>query len=325
MPTITEPTQIHFTDLHPRLADFHAEVIAGLTSTPKRISPKFFYDRRGSELFDRICELPEYYPTRTETAMLERAADEMAELLGTHCLLIEYGSGSSRKVRPLIDRLTSPAGYLAIDISRDHLLASAETVAAQYPDLDVFAVCADYTAEFDLPPAAIAHAANRAIFFPGSTIGNFSPADAVEFLKLAAIEAGPGGRMIVGVDLKKDPEILHRAYNDSAGVTAEFNRNLLIRINRELGADFDLGLFRHEAFYNSAPGRIEMHLRSLTAHKVRLDDQIVSFERGETIHTENSYKFTVEEFQAIARQAGWRAEMVWTDDRKLFSVHCLRV
>ena len=324
MPTIAEAARIHFTDLHPQLADFRSEVIAGLTAAPKQISPKFFYDQRGSELFDRICELPEYYPTRTETAILEGSASEMAGLLGPQCLLIEYGSGSSRKVRPLIDRLVSPAGYLAIDISRDHLRASAETLSAQYPDLDVFAVCADYTSEFELPAEAIAHAANRAIFFPGSTVGNFSPNDAVAFLKLAAKEAGPGGRMIVGVDLKKDPEILHAAYSDAEGVTTEFNLNLLARINRELGADFELDAFEHRAFYEPELGRIEMHLESLAAQQVRFDGQLVSFKAGESIHTENSYKFTIDEFQAIAAEGGWRTERVWTDDEQLFSVHCLR-
>jgi len=324
MPTLTEPTQVHFTDLHPQLADFHSEVIAGLARAQKQISPKFFYDQRGSEIFDRICELPEYYPTRTETAILRQSATEMAQLLGPDCLLIEYGSGSSRKVRPLIDQLVSPAGYLAIDISRDHLRSSAETLATQYPDLDVFAVCADYTADFELPAEALEHAANRAIFFPGSTIGNFSPQGAVAFLKLAAGEAGPGGRMLVGVDLKKDPDILHAAYNDAEGVSAEFNKNLLTRINSELGADFDLDAFEHVAFYEPDLGRIEMHLRSPTEQQVRVGDQVVSFETGETIHTENSYKFTVDEFQALAAEAGWLAEKVWTDKGALFSVHCLR-
>jgi dimethylhistidine N-methyltransferase len=314
---------VAFYDFHPQAADFHAEALAGLQHQPKSLPPKFFYDKRGSELFDRICELDEYYPTRTETAILEHHAGEIAGLVGEDCVLIEYGSGSSRKIRLLIDELGGRLTYIAIDISRQHLLESARELAESYPELEVIAVCADYSKPFELPSPKRRSSGKQVVFFPGSTIGNFSPPEARRFLQTTAGQVGPGGSLLIGVDLKKDVALLHAAYNDSEGVTAAFNKNLLRRMNVELGADFDLEAFRHEAFYNAAAGRIEMHLVSLNGQQVRLNGASIHFRCGETIHTENSYKFHVEEFQDLAAGAGFRLVRVWTDAQRLFSVHYL--
>jgi dimethylhistidine N-methyltransferase len=316
-------SDVAFYDYHPEAADFHAEALAGLRREPKSLSPKFFYDKRGSELFDRICELDEYYPTRTETAILDRYAGEIAALLGENCVLIEYGSGSSRKIRLLLDELGGRLTYIAIDISKQHLLESAKELSESYPELEVIAVCADYTKPFELPAPKRHASGKRVVFFPGSTIGNFSPLEARRFLQTTARQVGPGGSLLIGVDLKKDSESLHAAYNDSLGVTAAFNKNLLRRMNVELGADFDLASFRHQAFYNSEAGRIEMHLESLKDQRVRVNGTFIAFRGGETIHTENSYKFHVEEFQGLAAAAGFRPVRVWTDRQRLFSVQYL--
>lgn len=313
---------VPFIDLHPRLSDFHAEALEGLQGKPKRISPKFFYDKAGSELFDRITGLPEYYPTRTETAILEARAGEIADLIGDDGLLIEYGSGSSRKIRVLLDALGGRrVRYLAIDISKQHLLESAGALADAYPETPVSAVCADYTEPIELPVETLDGVRRRVVFFPGSTIGNFAPDQARGFLRRTAELAGSGGGLLIGVDLKKDKATLDAAYNDSGGVTAAFNLNLLRRMNRELGADFRLDRFAHRAFYNSDAGRIEMHLVSLRDQTVRVDGQAVGFQAGETIHTESSYKFSVEEFQALASDCGFAPGKVWTDPEGLFSVH----
>ena len=313
---------INFYDFHPELADFRAEVTSGLRQQPKSLSPKFFYDKAGSELFDAITELPEYYPARTEIDILEQHGDDMARLLGQQCLLLELGSGSSRKIRVLLDAL-QPSVYMPMDISREHLIGSAEALAADYPQLEVHAACADYSGEFEIPygPAHLP----RAAFFPGSSIGNFEPVAAAELLQRVAEHLGEGGRLLIGVDLKKDPQRLQRAYDDDAQVTAAFNLNLLQRINRELAGDFDLRQFSHRALYNQQLGRIEMHLVSLADQTVSVADERFEFVAGETIHTESSYKYSVEEFQQLADWAGYRAEQVWTDAEQLFSVHCLRV
>jgi len=319
-------TTISFVDLHPAPADLRAEALAGLRSKPKRLPPKFFYDQRGSELFERITETDEYYPTRTEIGLLEARAGEIAERFGPNPLLIEYGSGASRKIRILLDALDDHEGrYLALDISKAHLIASAEALAEHYPNLEVFAVCADYTQPVELPEEALAGAGRRIAFFPGSTIGNFSPREAEAFLRSSAEMVGPGGAMLIGVDLKKDVGILNAAYNDAEGVTAAFNLNLLRRLNRELDADFDLGAFRHVAFYNESQGRIEMHLESTRDQCVRVAGETIAFRAGETIHTESSHTFEVEEFQAMARCCGFRPERAWTDERRLFSLHWLEV
>jgi len=313
---------VNFYDFHPALADFRAEVIDGLRARPKTLSPKFFYDKAGSELFDAITELPEYYPTRTEIGILEEHGQDMARLLGRDCLLLELGSGSSRKIRVLLDAL-QPSVYMPMDISREHLIGSAEALANDYPQLEVHAACADYSGDFEIPygPAHLP----RAAFFPGSSIGNFEPQAAAELLRRVAEHLGEGGCLLIGVDLKKDAQRLQRAYDDDAQVTAAFNLNLLRRINRELAGDFVLEQFRHRALYNADQGRIEMHLVSRIAQTVTVAGEAFDFEAGESIHTESSYKYSVEEFRQLARTAGYHDEQVWTDDEQLFSVHCLRV
>ena len=313
---------LNFHDYHPIMDDFKAEVLNGLSRASRQLSPKFFYDRKGSELFDAITELPEYYPTRTEIGILQEHGEAIADLLGQNCLLLELGSGSSKKIRVLLDAL-KPAVYMPVDISREHLLGSAEALAADYPALEVHAVCADYTTDFDLPFCQ--DHLPRVVFFPGSSIGNFEPSRALELLRRMAHHLEEGGRMLIGVDLKKDVELLHAAYNDSQQLTAAFNLNMLHRINRELDADFDVQAFNHHAFYNEPEGRVEMHLVSNKVQAVTVAGQLFEFAAGETIHTENSYKYSVEEFQVLAEGAGFVPEKVWTDDDKLFSVHCIRL
>jgi dimethylhistidine N-methyltransferase len=316
---------IEFHDHHPRVDDFREEVVRGLTSKPKRISPKFFYDKRGSELFDCITELDEYYPTRAELSILEEHAAEIAGLIGHDCLLIEYGSGSSRKVGLLLDALEGDLTYVAIDISREHLLEACRRLSEACPKLEVIAVCADYSKPFPLPTPKRGEPKNKVVFFPGSTIGNLSPEQAILFLCNTARQLGPGGSLLIGVDLKKDESTLHAAYNDAERVTAAFNLNLLERINQELDADFDPSAFRHRAFYNHERGRVEMHLVSLKTQTIRLNGTAVRFDEGESIHTENSYKFSIEEFQQLAARAGFEPVQVWTDRKKLFSLHYLTV
>lgn len=312
---------ISFHDYHPQPADIRAEVLAGLAQTEKRIPPKFFYDERGSGLFDAICELPEYYPTRTEIGILRRYGAEMAELLGQDVVLIELGSGSSLKIRTLLEALR-PRVYMPVDISREHLLRSAERLAATFPDLDVRAACADYSRPFELPIGE--QDQPRAAFFPGSSVGNFEPKDAEAFLGRVGRILGPGGHLLVGVDLRKAPDVLHAAYNDAQGITAAFNLNLLDRINRELQGTFDLNAFHHSAFFNPHDSRIEMHLVSNAPQHVEVAGEAFLFTEGESIHTECSYKYSIAEFQSLARRAGFEPVTVWTDDAELFSVHALR-
>jgi dimethylhistidine N-methyltransferase len=327
------PAGIEFHDLHPSPADLRAEVLDGLSRPQRALPPKFFYDRKGSRLFDAITELPEYYLTRTEIGILRNHGAEMAERLGPGQTLIELGSGSSLKIRILLQAL-KPARYVPVDISREHLLASAAALAEHFPGLAIRAVCADYSVPFDLPQST-SDQGRHAAFFPGSSIGNFEPDAAVALLDRVAGLLGPGGRLLIGADLIKDPQILHAAYNDAAGVTAAFNLNLLARIDRELDADFDLRTFAHRAFYNplseSGPdagadlGRIEMHLVSLTDQRVRIGDRTFDFRQDETIHTESSYKYSPDGFRALATRAGFVPEQVWTDPKGLFSVFCLMV
>lgn len=322
MPTGT--STIHFTDLRPDLGDFLADAVEGLTSTPKRIAPKYFYDQRGSELFDRITRLDEYYPTRTEVSILRDAAPEIARLAGDDCLLIEYGSGSSLKTRILLDALRDRnPSYLAIDISGDHLVASAQQLAEEYPDIDVYAVCADYSRPIALPDQALARASKRLAFFPGSTIGNFTPAAAQKFLAASIGTVGPKGSMLIGVDLAKSKQVLEAAYDDDEGVTAAFNRNLLTRMNRELNANFAPENFRHHAFYDAEKGRIEMHLESKQPQTATLDGREIEFAQGERLHTENSYKYSLDDFRALAARAGYQSAQTWTDPNEWFSVHWL--
>ena len=308
-------------DLAPATADFAADVRAGLSARPKRLPCKYFYDDEGSRLFERICELPEYYPTRAETALLAGIAGEIAALTGPHARVIELGSGASRKVRLLLDAFDRPAAYLPVDISREALIETAEDIARAYPAVRVTAVCADYTRPFAVP--AVAAPMGRPLaFFPGSTIGNFAPTEARRFLALCARLLGRDGSMVIGVDLKKDRAVLEAAYNDSAGVTAAFNLNLLARINRELDGNFDVPAFAHRAFYDAAAGRIEMHLVSRRTQRVRIGRDRFEFAAGESIHTEDSYKYAPFEFQALAQAAGWQPRRVWAGSG-LFSVHYL--
>jgi len=303
--------------------DFRAAIVAGLSQPQKRILSKYFYDERGSRLFEQITQLPEYYPTRTETALLRAHAAEFAELIGPHASLVEFGSGSSTKVRILLDALEAPSAYVPIDISRDHLIGSAKDLAEAYPDLMVVPIAADYTKPLKLPE--IASELVRIGFFSGSTIGNFLYTEAVDFLRIAATELGTDNGLLIGVDLKKDEAILHAAYNDAAGITAKFNLNILRHINRELDADFDLDGFSHDARWRPEVGRVEMHLVSKRSQTVLVGGQELDFAEAESIHTEDSHKYTVEEFHALAAEAGWRAFRHWTDADDLFSIHYLRV
>jgi dimethylhistidine N-methyltransferase len=301
----------------------YEDVAAGLGARQKSLPCKYFYDERGSQLFDAICELGEYYQTRTEGAILADNIAEIGERLGADCRLVEYGSGSSTKTRLLLDRLERPAGYVPIDISRELLRQSAEELAAAYPGLPVLPVCGDYTGPLVIPSPARQPVRRRVAYYPGSTIGNFVPDDARRFLARIAEVCGPGGGLLIGVDLKKDPLMLHRAYNDALGITAAFNLNILTRLNRELDANFVVDRFRHYAFYNPVFARVEMHLVSLADQTVRVAGAQIRFERGESIWTEASYKYSPHEFAELAAAAGWRVEQVWTDDRGLFSVQYL--
>ena len=310
-------------DLSAEVMSFRDAVIRGLSQPRKAIPPMYFYDARGSELFEAICDLPEYYPTRIELGILERCAADMAERIGPAAQIVEYGSGSSRKARLLLNALREPVAYMPVDISADHLKATAETLAHDYPSLEVTAVAADYTRTFALPKPKRAPQALVGLF-TGSTIGNFEPGEALSFLRQTARQLAGGGMLLIGTDLRKEPRRLHAAYNDAAGVTAAFNLNLLARINRELGGDFDVEAFDHYAFYNPHAHRIEMHLVSCRDQTVRIAGRSFHFNAGESIHTENSYKFDVDEFHATARDAGFLAEGLWIDEERLFGVHLLR-
>jgi dimethylhistidine N-methyltransferase len=312
-----------FHDLAPSEDNFRDSVLAGLGHAPKTLPCKFFYDARGSALFEEICEVPEYYLTRTEIAILEEYSGAIARHVGAHCRLVELGSGSSRKVRILLHALEAPAAYVPVDISREHLREAAARLAADFPDLPVVAVCADYTRPFRLPPLP-GPAGKRVGFFPGSTIGNFEPEAVVRFLSHCAELLGPEGEMLIGVDLKKDPEILEAAYNDRAGMNAAFNLNLLERVNRELGGDIDIGRFEHVAFYNERKGRMELYLKSLADQSATIAGRRFDFAEGELIHTENSYKYAVDEFRDLALRAGFAPVHTWTDRNQLFSVHYFR-
>ena len=313
---------IRFHDEHPAPATMLEEVLQGLGARPRRLAPKYFYDEQGSRLFDAICELPEYYPTRTEMGILESCAAEVARMAGPEATLIEFGSGASRKIRLLLEAMR-PRRYLGIDISREFLRESVQRLAQDYPWLEVHAACADFMQDFELPDGT--GEGRKLAFFPGSTIGNFEPHEALAFLQRVRRLVQPDGALLIGVDLKKDPEVLHAAYNDSAGLTAAFNLNLLQRLRAELGAEVNPQGFKHRAFYNAARGRIEMHLVSRRAQEIRVHGRRFHFEPGESIHTENSYKYSLEEFHALARRAGLQPRQAWLDSARLFSVHYLSV
>ena len=300
---------------------FAHDVQAGLTAKPKRLSPKYFYDEAGSRLFEQITALPEYYPTRSELAILRDNAAAIAQYIPAGAALIEFGSGSSRKARILLSTAPTVLTYVPVDISSSMLAQETQSLRRDYPKLKVLPIEADFTKPFRLPPvlAEVPHVG----FFPGSTIGNFEPHEASSFLRQARQILGAGATLIIGFDLVKDKAVLHAAYDDAAGITAKFNLNLLTRINRELGANFDLASFSHEAFYNSERHRIEMHLASKMRQKVRVLGRAIDFRAGETIHTENSYKYTLESFSALARGAGWTPVAAWTDANGYFSVQAL--
>jgi dimethylhistidine N-methyltransferase len=301
---------------------FFDDVLAGLQAEPKRVPPKYFYDKVGSELFQRITALPEYYLTRTETGILERHAGEIAKLISPGATMVEFGAGSSAKTRILLRAAPHVSSYVPVDISGAYLAAQTAQLQLEMPNLQVLPVDADFTRPFALPEAV--GNGPRIGFFPGSTIGNFEPHEANALLRNAATMLGPGALFIIGIDLVKDPDVLTAAYNDEAGVTAAFNLNLLTRINRELGGGFDLASFRHRACYNADQRRIEMHLVSLSRQKVRACGKSFDFRRGETIHTENSYKYTVDTFRSRALGAGWTHAAMFLDERNYFSVHALR-
>jgi dimethylhistidine N-methyltransferase len=303
-------------------SEFESDVIAGLSCEPKSIPPKYFYDAEGSRLFDEITRLPEYYPTRTETGILQTHARDLNGIVLQGAALVEFGSGACIKVQILLDNVPAISAYLPVDISGDFLKGQAEKISASYPRLSVHPVVADFTRPFALPGEFAQRP--KTGFFPGSTVGNFEPHDAVSFMRNAARTIGPGGVFVIGVDLVKDPTMLRAAYNDSAGITARFNLNLLRRINRELDGNFDLRNFEHHAFYNRERRRIEMHLASKKRQKVMVAGRAFSFRAGETIHTESSYKYTPGSFAALARGCGWTPETTWTDPAGLFSVHVLR-
>ena len=304
----------------PIFTDLFAEcLVAGLRKTPKEIACKHFYDDAGSRLFDRICALPEYYQTRTETALLERHAPEIAALMGEGVEIVEFGAGSLRKVRILL-KAANPSAYTPLDISGGYLQTVVRALSADYPDLPVRPVVADFTAPITL--AALPHKPRRAGFFPGSTIGNFKPDAAMALLRRMRASLNGGG-LLVGVDLVKDPLLLHAAYNDAAGVTALFNKNLLARANRELDADFDLEAFAHYAPYNPNAHRIEMYLISQKRQCVSIAGETFDFAPGEAVHTEDSHKYTIESFREMAARAGFSPRAVWTDAERLFAIHWL--
>jgi dimethylhistidine N-methyltransferase len=314
--------QITFYDFKPEQGRFRNDVVNGLQKQQKELPCKYLYDERGSYLFECICGLDEYYIPNVETAIMKSAIRQIAELLGPDLLLIEYGSGSSIKTHILLDHLPDLTAYMPIDISREQLMEATEDIARKYPRLTILPVCADYTSQFNLPD--VKGTVNRPVaYFPGSTIGNLSPDEARQFLSHIAGLCGPGGGLLIGVDLKKDPAILHKAYNDSDGITAQFNLNILERINRELDGKFQVASFEHYAFYNPQESRVEMHLISRRDQKVLMDSTSVSFTRGESIWTESSYKYNLDEFARLAAGAGFSVEHVWTDEQHLFSVQYL--
>ncbi len=313
-----------------------ADVLHGLKSRPKRLSPLYFYDERGSQLFDEICDLPEYYITRTETDILQRHARALADRIGPNALLVELGSGASTKTRLLLDELPDLAAYVPVDISRTHLMAAAQRITQIYPHLEVLPACADFTQPFTLPQPS-RDPRRVVVFFPGSTIGNFDPPAAIQLMRIMRRIAGGGpetrfgmagapapvGGLVIGFDLVKDPSILERAYDDAAGVTAEFNLNVLRRLNRDAGANFDLSGFRHQAVWVPEAGRIEMRLISTRHQTVTIAGERLSFAADEPIITEHCHKYTPESFAGLAAAAGWSGQQVWTDDREYFHVQYL--
>ncbi|MGH1343654.1 MAG: L-histidine N(alpha)-methyltransferase [Nannocystales bacterium] len=313
---------LELTDLEPTAADMTTQVVRGLSKPQKTMPSAFFYDEPGSALFDEICRVPEYYPTRTELAIMEASLPEMAQAIGPEALVIEYGSGTGLKTRQLLSALERPVGYVPVEISREFLMTSANALQAEFNDLEVLPVCADFTEPFEVPQPS-KPARRRALYFPGSTIGNFRPEFATKLLRQMREEVGSGGCGLLGVDLVKGTQSLEAAYNDAAGVTAKFNLNMLRRANDELGANFDLDAFRHRAVWVKERSAIEMRLYARRPTSVNLVGNRFTFAEGEWIHTEDSHKYTLEAFAALAQEAGFDVDRVWTDDKNLFSVQYL--
>ncbi|WP_316366514.1 L-histidine N(alpha)-methyltransferase [Candidatus Thiodiazotropha sp. CDECU1] len=313
---------VTFHDHKPQALSLYDAVVTGLSKSDKSIPPKFFYDQRGSELFDRICDQPEYYLPSVECRMLSDLADEIAKLTGKGRALIEPGAGSASKVRLLLDALR-PSAFVPMDISFDYLKSSARALAMEYPWLPIHAACVDFTHSLPIPKEV--PNGPRLLFFPGSSLGNFNPGEAGEFLRLVHDTVGEDGMMLIGVDTKKSEQVLHAAYNDAAGLTADFNLNLLQRMQQELNADIDPGVFEHLAFYNGEEGRIEMHLVSTQQQTLRLNGHRFEFEKGETLHTENSYKYSPTEFINMVTDNGFKEVRHWVDDEGLFAIYLVAV
>lgn len=308
-------------DLEPKSQGLLSEVLVGLSKHQKSIPPKFLYDKIGSEIFEKICNLKDYYPTRAEKEILKTYAGEMAEMIGPGALIIEPGSGAGEKIRYLLKVLREPSGYVPIEISREILLRMTYEIIEEFSGLNIMPVCADFTQMLALPLTVGTKNCKKVIFFPGSTIGNLSPGDAVDFLRHYGDMLESGGGFLIGADLKKDGALLERAYDDREGVTAAFNLNLLRRLNREADASFDLNQFEHQAFYNEELGRVEMHLKSKVFQLVRVNRTVFRFNEGETIHTENSYKYSVGEFAELCAMAGLVMKKYWQDSQNLFCVY----
>ncbi len=324
-PTRSTQTDLQLIDFHPPTDDLADEVLKGLLRNGQKTLPcKLFYDAVGSELFEDICEQPEYYPTRTEMRILQSKGGEIADAVGTEALVVEPGSGAGLKTRLLLDLLNEVAGYVSLDIDRTMLMRAGRDLAATYPNMTIVPVCADYNRPFELPDNLPPHR-RRMLFFPGSTIGNLHPQAAVDFLKRAREWVERGGCMLIGVDTRKSRQRLEAAYNDAAGVTAAFNLNALVHLNRVLKSDFDPAAWRHESVFNARQSRIEMHLISERNQTVHLLGHTIVFMQGESIRTECSYKYDVDDFQQLARQAGLQPRRCWTDDESLFSVHYLEM
>lgn len=312
-------SEIRFNDVSPETEFFYRDIVHGLSQPKKTIPCKYFYDEKGLSLFNQICKTEEYYPTRTELSIMTQYAEEIAKVLGPQCLLMEYGGGNAEKIKLLLKHLDSPSAYIPVDISREHLRQEAEELNREYPELEVLAVCADFTQKFEVPvpQKKVAH---KVIYFPGSTIGNFDRDQAVELLqKMASLSSSSDG-LLIGIDLKKEASILNRAYNDEQGLTKGFNLNLLVRINKELGGNFQLDEFQHKAFYNEQEGRIEMHLMSAVEQTVSINEHQFHFREGENIQTEYSYKYSVDEFAQMASLANYTLQKSWIDENHLFGV-----
>jgi dimethylhistidine N-methyltransferase len=313
---------VRLLDYEPAPSDERAEILAGLHQDQKQLSPKYFYDETGSRLFDEICKLPEYYPTRTELGIMRENIGAMKNLLGRRTSIIEPGSGSSLKARVLLDHVEEPAAYVPVDISREHLMKTAGQLADDYPEVEILPVCADFTRTFDLPEPSITPERN-VVFFPGSTIGNFSRDAAVDLLRTMHDVVNGNGALLIGVDLMKPRQLVEPAYNDQAGVTAKFNKNILVRINREHAGEFDIDRFEHDAIYDEANNRIEMRLVSSEDQDIQIAGETIHFSKGEYIVTEHSHKYSVEEFGGMGEEADFTLREVWTDPDELFSVQYL--